>query len=54
VRRAGYAVGFSNSTGVNPVWRPTDRFDVRRLAVDYQLPEQEFRGMLTIPYLTPQ
>jgi len=54
VRRAGYQLGFSNSTGVNPVWRPTDRFDVRRLAVDYQLPEQEFRGMLTITFLAPQ
>jgi len=51
VRRAGYELGFSNATGINPVWRPIDRFDIKRLAVDYQVPDAEYRGVLAIPYL---
>ena len=54
VRDAGYQIGFSNASGVNPRWRSSrfDRFDVRRLSMELGLPHPFFRGMLAIPFLS--
>lgn len=52
VRDAGYRIGFSNGSGVNHLWGRTDRFDVRRLAMDRGLPDAYFRGVLAVPYLS--
>jgi peptidoglycan/xylan/chitin deacetylase (PgdA/CDA1 family) len=51
VRDAGYAIGFSNATGVNHLWGKLDRYDVHRLAMDRGLPDAYFRGILAFPYL---
>ncbi len=53
VRRAGYQIGFSNSSGVNHVLSRLDRYDMRRLSIDLGVPHAMFRGMLALPYLSP-
>jgi peptidoglycan/xylan/chitin deacetylase (PgdA/CDA1 family) len=53
VRRAGYQIGFSNASGVNHVHGHLDRYDMRRLSIDVDVPHAMFRGMLAVPYLSP-
>jgi peptidoglycan/xylan/chitin deacetylase (PgdA/CDA1 family) len=50
VRDAGYALGFSNGTGVNRM-RAFDPFDARRLSLDLALGDSFFRAMLALPCL---
>jgi peptidoglycan/xylan/chitin deacetylase (PgdA/CDA1 family) len=53
VRRAGYQIGFSNASGVNHVHGHLDRYDMRRISIDVDVPHAMFRGMLALPYLSP-
>jgi peptidoglycan/xylan/chitin deacetylase (PgdA/CDA1 family) len=49
VRSAGYELGFSNGTGVNPP--RLDPFDIKRLSLDVALDDPFFRTMLALPWL---
>lgn len=51
VRDAGYAIGFSNATGVNYRLRDIDPFGIRRLAVDRDASHAMFCGSLAVPPL---
>lgn len=51
LQRAGYALGFSNATGVNYRLRQVDPLAIRRLAVDRGASDAFFRGSLAIPPL---
>jgi len=53
VREAGYEIGFSNGSGINHLWAKFDRYNVRRMPVDKNLPFPYFRGILALPYLAP-
>ncbi|HUS30083.1 MAG TPA: polysaccharide deacetylase family protein [Kofleriaceae bacterium] len=48
VARAGYRVGFTNATGVQPMW-DVDRYNFKRISLPPQLPDSLFRAMLTLP-----
>ena len=48
---AGYQVGLTNATGINPAWRRSDRFDVGRIGMDSRTPEATFRALLAAPSL---
>ena len=50
VRESGYALGFTNGTGVN-VASAFDPLDVRRMALDLRLGESFFHSMLALPWL---
>jgi peptidoglycan/xylan/chitin deacetylase (PgdA/CDA1 family) len=50
VRDAGYALGFSNCSGVNHSWK-FDPFDARRVATDAAESDADFRAMIAVPYL---
>jgi peptidoglycan/xylan/chitin deacetylase (PgdA/CDA1 family) len=52
VARAGYEIGFTNASGVNPRYRNTHRFDVRRHAMNIGCSNSFFRAILAIPYLS--
>jgi peptidoglycan/xylan/chitin deacetylase (PgdA/CDA1 family) len=50
VAQAGYRVGFTNATGVQPLWPGSiDRFNFRRISMAPHLPDSLFRAMLTLP-----
>jgi len=51
IRDAGYAIGFSNATGVNYRMNRIDPFSVRRLAVDRHASHEMFCGSLVVPPL---
>jgi peptidoglycan/xylan/chitin deacetylase (PgdA/CDA1 family) len=51
VQRAGYEIGFTNATGVNYLWRPTDPLDVRRVPMMREQSTSMFRGLLAMPPL---
>jgi peptidoglycan/xylan/chitin deacetylase (PgdA/CDA1 family) len=51
LERAGYAVGFTNATGVSLTLRRPPPFDVRRLAMDVGLSHGFFRGLAALPHL---
>lgn len=51
VAAAGYRCGLTNASGVVPLWRRLDQFDVGRIAVDRDLTDQMFLGQLAIPQL---
>jgi peptidoglycan/xylan/chitin deacetylase (PgdA/CDA1 family) len=51
IELAGFELGFSSATGVSPLIRTLDPFDIRRLGMDYSLSEPLFRGMLAWPQL---
>jgi peptidoglycan/xylan/chitin deacetylase (PgdA/CDA1 family) len=51
LERAGYAVGFTNATGVSLTLRRPPPFDVRRLAMDVGLSHSFFRGVAALPHL---
>ncbi len=47
--QAGYAIGLSSNTGSNPLHGPVDRFNIRRQAVELNLPDGYLLAMLTMP-----
>lgn len=49
VADAGYAVAFSNMTGVTSLSARLDPFDLRRISVEYGLPLAYFRALLAFP-----
>jgi hypothetical protein len=52
LERAGYALGFTSRTGVNPNFGPTtDRFDVRRQSMERGTKQAMFEAQLVIPRL---
>jgi peptidoglycan/xylan/chitin deacetylase (PgdA/CDA1 family) len=51
VLRAGYRVGFSNSSGTSFIWAATDRFDIKRWAVDRAMSDSMFLGQAAVPQL---
>jgi peptidoglycan/xylan/chitin deacetylase (PgdA/CDA1 family) len=51
LERAGYAVGFTNSTGVSMTLRRPHPFGVRRLAMEVGLSHGFFRGLAALPHL---
>jgi peptidoglycan/xylan/chitin deacetylase (PgdA/CDA1 family) len=51
VAAAGYELGFSNGTGVLPMYRSRDRFDLPRVSFGAQMPHAFFRASLAIPPL---
>lgn len=48
---AGYKVGFTNSSGAQPLWGQSDCFDLRRISVEPQYQGSFFRGVLAVPQL---
>ena len=48
VEQAGYRVGFTNATGVQPMWG-IDRFNFKRISLAAHVPDSLFRAMLTLP-----
>lgn len=51
VRKAGYALGFTNASGLNADRSKMDPYDLRRLAMDPGLPDYFVRSMLALPQL---
>jgi len=51
IRRAGYEMGFTNGTGMTPMYRWHDPFDLRRYAMDVTFSDEYLRGMLAVPAL---
>ena len=47
----GSVNGMTNASGVVPMWRKPDRFDIGRIAVDRELSDEMFLGQLAIPQL---
>ena len=41
VLRAGYRVGFTNASGASLIWAGTDRYDLKRWAIDRDLSEPD-------------
>jgi len=55
LRAAGYQLAFTSATGINQlVVAPTlDRFGIRRVCIDHDLPPSYFRAFLAMPFLRP-
>lgn len=49
--QAGYAIGLSSNTGSNPLHGRIDRYNIRRQAVELNLPDAYLLAMLTMPSL---
>ena len=49
--RAGYRIGFSNASGASLIWPGTDRFDIKRWAVDRAMTDAMFFGQAALPQL---
>lgn len=49
VANAGYQLGMTNASGALTLWRPTDRLDINRIAVDRDLTDDLFLAQLAIP-----
>jgi len=52
VKKAGYELGFSTSSGLGALGAETDPFDIQRIWVDPSLPHSYFRAALAVPHLT--
>ncbi len=52
VREAGYALGFSNVSGSNPLWFPPDPLQLRRQHVDGQFSSAIFRAAVGLPFVS--
>jgi peptidoglycan/xylan/chitin deacetylase (PgdA/CDA1 family) len=50
VRRAGYALAFSNRSGINPLSQ-FDVLDANRLTIDTSISEREFEAIMAVPAL---
>jgi hypothetical protein len=53
LREAGYALAFTNQTGVNHVSRPPSPYDIRRISMSVEYDQAFFRAMMALPYLAP-
>jgi peptidoglycan/xylan/chitin deacetylase (PgdA/CDA1 family) len=53
LREAGYALAFTNQTGVNHIGRPPGCYDIRRIAMSTRYDDRFFRAMMALPYLAP-
>jgi hypothetical protein len=53
LREAGYALAFTNQTGVNHIGRPPGCYDIRRIAMCTSYDARFFRAMMALPYLAP-
>jgi len=51
ILRAGYRVGFTNASGTSVVWAGTDRYDIKRWAVDRGMSDGMFLGQAAVPSL---
>ena len=51
VLRAGYRVGFTNASGISFLWAGTDRYDIKRWAVDREMSDAMFLGQAALPQL---
>jgi peptidoglycan/xylan/chitin deacetylase (PgdA/CDA1 family) len=51
MRKAGYALGYTNCTGSNDLRRSFHPLDVNRIGMDVALSAELFRGMLALPAL---
>lgn len=51
VLRAGYRVGFTNASGISFLWPGTDRYDIKRWAVDREMSDEMFLGQAALPLL---
>ena len=49
--RAGYRIGFSNASGASLIWAATDRFDLKRWAVDRAMTDSSFLAQAALPAL---
>jgi peptidoglycan/xylan/chitin deacetylase (PgdA/CDA1 family) len=49
--RAGYRIGFSNASGTSLIWAATDRFDLKRWAVDRAMTDSSFLAQAALPAL---
>ena len=52
IDKAGYQIGFTNQSGVNLTMGTTDPLDVRRVAMDIDMSDEMFRGIMALPYLS--
>lgn len=52
VKKAGYELGFSTSSGLGPLGPRTNPLDIQRIWVDPTLPHSYFRAALAVPHLT--
>jgi peptidoglycan/xylan/chitin deacetylase (PgdA/CDA1 family) len=52
VKNAGYEIGFSTSSGVEPLGAKTNPLDIQRLWVEPMFPHSYFRASLAVPQLT--
>lgn len=50
IQRAGYDLAFSNCSGVNRQ-NTFDRFEIRRMGLEFGMPHAMFRAMLAVPQL---
>jgi peptidoglycan/xylan/chitin deacetylase (PgdA/CDA1 family) len=51
VLRAGYRVGFTNASGASLIWAGTDRYDLKRWAIDRDISEPMLLGQAAVPLL---
>jgi len=51
VLRAGYRVGFTNASGASLIWAGTDRYDLKRWAIDRDLTDPLLLGQVAVPLL---
>jgi peptidoglycan/xylan/chitin deacetylase (PgdA/CDA1 family) len=51
VLRAGYRLGFSNASGSSLIWAATDRYDLKRWAMDREMSDAMFLGQVAVPQL---
>ena len=51
VESAGYHIGFTNQSGVNLTTGTIDPLDVRRCAMDIDMSDEMFRGIMAVPCL---
>ena len=51
LKDAGYKVGYTNASGAQPLWGESDRYDVRRIAIEPEYRGSFCRGVLAVPQL---
>ena len=51
IQRAGYQIGFTNQSGVNPFNGRLDPLAIKRLAIESYFSDAYFRGILAFPRL---
>jgi peptidoglycan/xylan/chitin deacetylase (PgdA/CDA1 family) len=54
VAAAGYRCGLTNASGIVPLWKKVDRFDLGRLSLDRALSDEMFLAQLALPQLRYQ